>query len=108
MSANHYSNAAWVFHLASHGCPGIKLTTFHSSKGLEFKVVFVVGVTDTLFVPKDDWDLKGDELEKYHDQERRLLYVAMTRARDLLYISYSRGVKSRFLEDIPDDYLNTI
>lgn len=87
--------------------PGIKLTTFHSSKGLEFKVVFVVGVTDTLFVPKDDITLSGTALEEYLLRERSLLYVAMTRARDLLYLSYSRGLKSRFLEDIPDDYLLT-
>ena len=87
--------------------PGVKLTTFHSSKGLEFKVVFVVGVTDTLFVPKDDWNLKGEELQEYHNLERALLYVAMTRARDLLSLSYSRGVKSRFLEDVPDEFLIT-
>jgi len=88
--------------------PGIKLTTFHSSKGLEFKVVFVLGVTDTLFVPKENWDLKGDELQEYHQRERRLLYVAMTRARDLLYLSYSRGVKSRFLADVPGEYLTVV
>jgi superfamily I DNA/RNA helicase len=85
--------------------PGVKLTTFHSSKGLEFKVVFVVGATDSLFVPKDDATLSGPELEEYLARERSLLYVAMTRARDLLYITYSRGSKSRFLEDVPDDYL---
>jgi len=72
---------------ASFFGPGVKLTTFHSSKGLEFKVVFVVGVTDTLFVPKDDWSLSGKDLEEYNARERRLLYVAMTRARALSMIS---------------------
>ncbi len=83
----------------------IKYTTFHSAKGLEFKVVFVVGVTDGQFVPKDDWTLEGDELEDYLEREKRLLYVAMTRARDCLYLTYSRGQPSRFLEPIPTGYL---
>jgi superfamily I DNA/RNA helicase len=85
--------------------PGTKHTTFHSAKGLEFKVVFVVGVTDGQFVPKDDWTLKGVELDDYLARERRLLYVAMTRARDLLYLTSSRGQPSRFLADIPEEYL---
>jgi len=83
----------------------IKYTTFHSAKGLEFKVVFIVGVTDGQFVPKDDWTLEGDELEDYLEREKRLLYVAMTRARDCLYLTYSRGQPSRFLEPIPTGYL---
>lgn len=85
--------------------PGAKHTTFHSAKGLEFKVVFAVGVTDGQFVPKDDWSLEGDELEDYMARERRLLYVAMTRARDLLYLTCSRGQPSRFLSNIPAEYL---
>lgn len=84
----------------------LKHTTFHSIKGLEFKVVFIIGVTDGQFVPRDDWTLEGDELEDYIEREKRLLYVAMTRARDLLYITYSRGQSSRFLEKIPNDYIN--
>jgi len=83
----------------------IKHTTFHSAKGLEFKVVFIVGVTDGQFVPKDDWTLEGDELEDYLEREKRLLYVAMTRARDCLYLTYSRGQASRFLEPVPPGYL---
>jgi superfamily I DNA/RNA helicase len=85
--------------------PGAKHTTFHSAKGLEFKVVFAVGVTDGRFVPRDDWTLEGDELAVYLARERRLLYVAMTRARDLLYLTCSRGQPSRFLFDVPDGYL---
>ncbi len=87
---------------------GIKYSTFHSVKGLEFKVVFVVGVTDAIQVPKDDWTLKEDVLEEYLLRERRLLYVAMTRARDLLYLTCSRGQPSRFLENIPNQYLARI
>jgi superfamily I DNA/RNA helicase len=85
--------------------PGAKHTTFHSAKGLEFKVVFVVGVADGHFVPKDDWTLQGEELEDHLARERRLLYVAMTRARDLLYLTCARGRASRFLSDVPVEYL---
>jgi superfamily I DNA/RNA helicase/mRNA-degrading endonuclease RelE of RelBE toxin-antitoxin system len=85
--------------------PGIKHTTFHSIKGLEFKVVFVVGVTDGQFVPRDDWTLDDAALEEYLSRERQLLYVAMTRARDRLYLTYSRGQSSRFLNNIPAEYL---
>jgi superfamily I DNA/RNA helicase len=85
--------------------PGAKHTTFHSAKGLEFKVVFVVGVTDGSFVPRDDWSLQGEELNDYLARERRLLYVAMTRARDLLYLTCSRGRASRFLSAVPGEYL---
>jgi len=87
--------------------PGTKHTTFHSAKGLEFKVVFVAGVTDSRFVPRDDWSLEGEELADYLARERRLLYVAMTRARDLLYLTCSRGLPSRFLADVPEGYLET-
>lgn len=85
--------------------PGLKYTTFHSAKGLEFKIVFVVGVTDGSMVPKDDWSLQGEELDEYLAREQRLLYVAMTRARDRLYLSYARGKASRFLDNVPEAYL---
>jgi len=90
---------------ATYFGPGAKHTTFHSAKGLEFKVVFVVGVTDGQFVPRDDWTLEGEELADHMARERRLLYVAMTRARDLLYLTCSRGQPSRFLADVSDEYL---
>lgn len=86
--------------------PGMKHTTFHSAKGLEFKVVFVVGVTDGQMVPRDDWSLEGDKLEDYLARERRLLYVAMTRARDLLYVTCARGMFSRFLNAVPPGYFH--
>ena len=85
--------------------PGAKHTTFHSAKGLEFKVVFVVGVTDGRFMPRDAWALEDEELVDYMARERRLLYVAMTRARDLLYLSCSGGKPSRFLADLPSECL---
>lgn len=85
--------------------PGVKVTTYHSAKGLEFKVVFVVGVTDGQFMPHDDWNLKDKALEDDLVRQRSLLYVAMTRARDLLYLTYSRGQISRFLDPLPKTVL---
>ena len=90
---------------SSYFGPGVKHTTFDSAKGLEFKVVFVVGVIDGQCVPRDDWRLEGEELKDYMARERRRLYVAMTRARDLLYLTYSRGQPSRFLAEVPAHYL---
>ena len=84
---------------------GLKHSTFDSAKGLEFKVVFVLGVTDGLLVPKGDPTLKELELQEYLDRERRRLYVAMTRARDRMVLTYAGGQPSRFLADIPAAYL---
>jgi superfamily I DNA/RNA helicase/Txe/YoeB family toxin of Txe-Axe toxin-antitoxin module len=85
--------------------PDVKHSTFDSAKGLEFKVVFVVGVTDGRFVPRDDWSLDGPALVDYLARERSRLFVAMTRARDRLYLSCARGQPSRFLSGVPDQYL---
>lgn len=90
----------------------IKLMTIHSSKGLEFKNVFVVGVEENVF------PLGNARLEvKLLEEERRLMYVAITRAEDHLFISYadSRMQRwqtmynrpSRFLEEIPDELKKT-
>ena len=60
----------------------LRLTTIHQAKGLEFPVVFVIGLADGLFPLKrtiDDGDL---------EEERRLFYVAVTRAMEELYLSY--------------------
>jgi superfamily I DNA/RNA helicase/mRNA-degrading endonuclease RelE of RelBE toxin-antitoxin system len=83
----------------------LKYSTFDSAKGLEFKVVFVMGVTDGQFVPRDDWTLQGTELDDYLTRERSRLFVAMTRARDRLFLSYARGRPSRFLANVPERYL---
>ena len=86
---------------------GVKHTTFHSAKGLEFKVLFIVGIADK-HVPKEQPTLNDDEYDEYLNRERRLLYVAMTRARDLLYLSHARGATSRFLQDIPEEVLKKV
>jgi superfamily I DNA/RNA helicase/mRNA-degrading endonuclease RelE of RelBE toxin-antitoxin system len=84
----------------------VKRCTFYSAKGMEFKVVFLVGVTDGT-IPTNP-ALPEDALEDTVQRERRLLFVAMTRARDALYISWSEGQPSRFLADIEPGLLNTM
>lgn len=91
---------------------GVKLMTIHASKGLEFKVVFVVGLEYGLFpYEKNGEKLTGSDAE----EERRLMYVALTRAREKLYLSYAsirtifgmRDVRlpSEFISDIPDEFI---
>ncbi len=60
--------------------------------------MFVVGTTNGQFVPKDDWTLEGEELDDYLARERRLLYVAMTRARPALRVLLSRTAVAVFVE----------
>lgn len=91
------------------------LMTLHSAKGLEFPVVFMVGMEEGMLphirALEDEESEDGRSLE----EERRLCYVGMTRARELLYFTHarSRGVRgsrlstepSRFLFDVPGEYL---
>jgi len=92
------------------GTPSVTLMTLHAAKGLEFKAVFMIGMEERLFphVRALD-DLEGME------EERRLCYVGMTRARERLYLLYTRrrhlfgqeqaNLPSRFLKDIPTELL---
>jgi DNA helicase-2/ATP-dependent DNA helicase PcrA len=86
---------------------GVRLMTVHASKGLEFKYVFVTGLEQDLFPhAKLGGDNKGDR-----EEERRLFYVAITRAEKKLYLTYATlrtifGMKqvntpSEFIYDIP-------
>ncbi len=88
--------------------PGIKLTTFHSAKGLEFGDVLLVGLSEGLFPPPLGHVLDTDEGEQEEDflsTERRLLYVAMTRTRHALYLVH--GLQpTRFLAEL-DPALST-
>jgi len=89
---------------------GVTLMTLHASKGLEWKVVFIVGCEEGL-IPYNEYNRKTDL-----NEERRLFYVGMTRAKQHLFISYAqtriikgRRVKrhpSSFLSDIPLDIKN--
>ncbi len=80
---------------------GVSLSTIHASKGLEYHVVFVVGCEDNLL---PHW--KSMESDAELQEERRLMYVAMTRAEKFLFLSsadYRKGQfnpRSRFLEEI--------
>jgi DNA helicase-2/ATP-dependent DNA helicase PcrA len=88
---------------------GVKLMTIHAAKGLEFGVVFVTGLEHGLFPHERDSKLTGADAE----EERRLMYVAVTRARRKLYLTYAsmrtifgmRDVRmpSEFLMDVPDE-----
>jgi SOS regulatory protein LexA len=80
----------------------VKLITMHSVKGLEFKVVFIIGVNEGImpYLKKIDEDEKVIQ----ESNERRLFYVGMTRARELLYIS-SHAVPSPFINEINSSYM---
>jgi superfamily I DNA/RNA helicase len=83
----------------SHEDAGIRLATLHAMKGLEFRCVAVVGVTASAFpFPPAVTPLDVDRLQHQADMlaERCLLFVACTRAREELYVSYT-GMASRFL-----------
>lgn len=83
---------------------GVVLTTMHSAKGLEFKNVYVAGVNDSVipFIPSDEEKPKDSNYE----EERRLLYVGITRAKDNIVISapskrFGKSIaKSRFLKEL--------
>ncbi|MBL0141945.1 MAG: UvrD-helicase domain-containing protein [Betaproteobacteria bacterium] len=93
-------------HEAGVGEDALQLMTVHSSKGLEFDAVFLGGLEEGLF-PHDNSLSEDGGIE----EERRLMYVAITRARKRLYLSYAGsrmlhgqsryGIVSRFVEEIP-------
>ncbi len=95
---------------AQAGQDAVQLMTIHSAKGLEFDAVFLTGLEEGLF-PHENSILDPNGLE----EERRLMYVAITRARKRLYMSLSQSrmlhgqtryaMRSRFLDEIPDAHL---
>jgi DNA helicase-2/ATP-dependent DNA helicase PcrA len=88
----------------------VTLMTLHSAKGLEFAVVFLAGLEEGLFP-----HARALEEDGGLEEERRLAYVGMTRAKQYLYLSHARtrtifgatmpGVPSRFLDEVPPDLL---
>ena len=98
---------------AQAGQDAIQLMTVHSSKGLEFDAVFISGLEEGLF-PHENSATDRDGLE----EERRLMYVAITRARKRLYLSHSQtrllhgqtryNLKSRFFDELPEEALKWI
>lgn len=97
-------------HQADAGQDAVQLMTVHAAKGLEFDVVFITGVEDGLF-PHENSITELDGLE----EERRLMYVAVTRARKRLYLSLAQtrmlhgqtryAIRSRFFDEIPEELL---
>ena len=93
----------------------IQLMTVHAAKGLEFNIVFIAGLEEGLF-PHDQ--AKYSQNEKGIEEERRLMYVATTRARKHLYLALSHQrmlhgqirnhIPSRFIEEIPDSLLKRL
>ncbi|WP_417251011.1 UvrD-helicase domain-containing protein [Castellaniella sp.] len=98
---------------AQAGEDAVQLMTVHAAKGLEFDVVFVTGLEEGLF-PHENSLLDAGGLE----EERRLMYVAITRARERLTLTLAQsrllhgqtryGLRSRFLDEIPDEHLKWI
>ena len=90
----------------------VTLMTIHAAKGLEFPVVFICGFEDGIFPLRSAIEQGADDLE----EERRLAYVAITRAEDILFITnaqsrYQYGMRSAnpesmFIKEISDRYLN--
>lgn len=88
----------------------ITLMTLHSAKGLEFKVVFIVGMEDGIFPHQNSFTETGGL-----EEERRLCYVGITRAKEKLYLSNARKrmlygkenltIPSRFLKEIPSELI---
>ena len=97
-------------HQAQSGAEALQLMTVHSAKGLEFHTVFVGGLEEGLF-PHENSLTEADGIE----EERRLMYVALTRARRRLYLTYTQSrmlhgqtrynVPSRFFQEIPAELM---
>ena len=95
---------------AQAGQDAVQLMTVHAAKGLEFHSVFILGLEEGLF-PHENSLSDSDGVE----EERRLMYVAITRARNKLYMSLARnrmlhgktryGIQSRFLDELPEEHL---
>jgi len=100
-------------HQAQAGAQALQLMTVHSAKGLEFHSVFISGLEEGLF-PHENSLTEADGIE----EERRLMYVALTRARRRLYLSLAQSrmlhgqtrynIASRFFQEIPETLMRRI
>lgn len=87
--------------------------TIHSAKGLEARIVFLVGLTSGIYGFPSIWEedrifqvIKETNYELRMEEERRLFYVAMTRAKEELFLITEIGNESSFLNEIPGDFLD--
>ena len=100
-------------HQAAAGADGLQLMTVHSAKGLEFHSVFISGLEEGLFPHENSLGEDGGL-----EEERRLMYVAITRARRRLYLSHAQtrmlhgqiryNIASRFLDEIPAELMKRV
>ena len=98
---------------AAAGADALQLMTVHSAKGLEFHTVFISGLEEGLFPHENSLSEDGGL-----EEERRLMYVAMTRARRRLYLTQAQtrmlhgqtryNVASRFLDEVPPELLKRL
>ena len=98
-------------HQAGEGDDALHLMTVHAAKGLEFHTVFITGLEQGLFPHQNSLDADGGL-----DEERRLMYVALTRARRRLYLTFAQsrmlhgqvnyGMASSFLRELPQELLH--
>ncbi|HJV03147.1 MAG TPA: UvrD-helicase domain-containing protein [Burkholderiaceae bacterium] len=98
---------------AQAGQDALQLMTVHSAKGLEFDAVFITGLEEGLFPHENSAQEEGGL-----EEERRLMYVAITRAKKRLYLSFSQtrmlhgqtryNMKSRFFDELPEETLKWI
>jgi DNA helicase-2/ATP-dependent DNA helicase PcrA len=104
-------------HEAAQGQDAVQLMTVHAAKGLEFHSVFITGLEEGLF-PHENAMNEGGKSGGGLEEERRLMYVAMTRARRRLTVSHAQmrmlhghmryGLPSRFLEEIPETLVHPL
>ncbi len=85
--------------------------TVHAAKGMEARVVFIIGLTANYFPNVWEGDriyqlIKKDDVKKMMEEERRLFYVAVTRAKEALYLITELGNESRFVEELSERYLD--
>ena len=91
----------------------IQFKTIHSAKGLEAKVVFILGLHSNKGGFPDPWlqdkiyqIIKPTNYDHLLEEERRLFYVVLTRAEDYLYLISKKGAVSDFIRDIPSDFIH--
>lgn len=111
MFSNSFNQYESYYHRLKDEGLKVQGKTIHASKGLEAKVVFIIGLTEGHGGFPDIWledrifqVIKQANHDLLMEEERRLFYVALTRAKDKLFLITERGNESRFLKEIPENY----